>query len=58
MQFWKTNDKLEKSYFPLPVLYSKLQYGENLFSIFKFIRILNLKIFLQDFINKIYHMNI
>lgn len=58
MQFWKTNDKLEKSYFPLSVLYSKLQYGENLFSIFKFIRILNLKIFLQDFINKIYHMNI
>lgn len=58
MQFWKTNDKLEKSYFPLPVLYSELQYGENLFSIFKFIRILNLKIFLQDFINKIYHMNI
>lgn len=58
MQFWKTNDKLEKSYFPLPVLYSELQYGGNLFSIFKFIKILNLKIFLQDFINKIYHMNI
>lgn len=40
MQFWETNNKLEKSYFSLPVLYSESQYGCMRI---KFVKMSNLK---------------